>query len=83
MEEMEAVMPWAQLLTLVTPNYPNGETGRKPVELAIMLHIHFLKQWTALSDPAAKEVRGFRRARQAPEQHSVPRSCPEAPKLRS
>jgi len=40
--EMEAVMPWAELLPLVAPYYSKGETGRKPVGLAIMLRVYFL-----------------------------------------
>ena len=56
LEEMEAVMPWAELLALVAPYYSKGETGRKPVGLAIMLRIYFLQQWFALSDPAAKDA---------------------------
>ena len=27
LEEMEAVMPWADLLTLIEPHYPKGEQG--------------------------------------------------------
>jgi hypothetical protein len=45
---MEAVMPWAALLSLVAPYYSKGATGRKPVGLAIMLRVYFLQQWFAL-----------------------------------
>ena len=38
--EMEAVMPWAELLAVVRPHYSNGEMGRKPVGLDIMLRVH-------------------------------------------
>ena len=41
LEEMDAVMPWAELLALVEPHYPKGETGRKPVGLDIMLRVYF------------------------------------------
>ena len=54
--EMEAVMPWAELLPLVAPYYSKGETGRKPVGLAIMLRVYFLQQWFSLSDPAAEDA---------------------------
>lgn len=37
LEEMDTVMPWAELLALVAPHYSMGEMGRKPVGLAIML----------------------------------------------
>jgi IS5 family transposase len=56
LEEMDAVMPWSELLALVAPYYSSGETGRKPVGLEIMLRVYFLQQWFALSDPAAEDA---------------------------
>ncbi len=54
--EMEAVMPWAELLALVAPHYSKGEMGRKPVGLDIMLRVYFLQQWFALSDPGVEDA---------------------------
>src|SRR5215469_1098752 len=49
--EMDAVVPWAELLGVVEPHYPRaGGRGRPPVGLASMLRIYFLQQWFALSD---------------------------------
>lgn len=56
LEEMDAVMPWAELNTLVEPHYSKGETGRKPVGLTIMLRVYFLQQWFSLSDPAVEDA---------------------------
>lgn len=56
LDEMDAVMPWAELLALVEPHYPKGEQGRKPVGLGIMLRIYFLQHWFALSDPAVEDA---------------------------
>jgi len=56
LEEMDAVMPWAELLALVEPHYPKGEMGRKPVGLGIMLRLYFVQHWFALSDPAAEDA---------------------------
>jgi IS5 family transposase len=56
LDDMERVMPWAGLLSLVTPHYSKGETGRKPVGLAIMLRVHFLQQWFALSDAGVEDA---------------------------
>ncbi|MFP5229279.1 MAG: IS5 family transposase [Acidobacteriota bacterium] len=56
LEEMDAVMPWSELLALVEPHYSKGETGRKPVGLAIMLRVYFLQQWFSLSDPGAEDA---------------------------
>ena len=53
--EMDAVMPWADLLLLVAPHYSKGEMGRKPVGLDIMLRVYFLQQWFALSDPGVED----------------------------
>jgi IS5 family transposase len=56
LEEMDAVMPWAELVGLVEPHYPKGDQGRKPVGLGIMLRVYFVQHWFALSDPAAEDA---------------------------
>jgi IS5 family transposase len=56
LEEMNAVMPWDELISLVAPHYSKGETGRKPVGLPIMLRVYFLQQWFALSDPGVEDA---------------------------
>ena len=39
---MECVVPWAALVALIAPYYPEGRTGRPPFGLQTMLRIHFL-----------------------------------------
>ena len=56
LDEMERVMPWAQLLSLIAPHAPVAKTGRPPFELAMMLRIHCLQQWFGLSDLGAEEA---------------------------
>jgi IS5 family transposase len=56
LDEMEAVMPWSELVALVAPHYCKGETGRKPVGLEIMLRVYFVQQWFALSDPGVEDA---------------------------
>jgi IS5 family transposase len=56
LEEMDAVMPWGELLALAAPHYSKGEMGRKPVGLEIMLRVYFLQQWFALSDPGVEDA---------------------------
>ena len=56
LEEMERVVPWAELEALVQPYYPKGENGHPPMGLSVTLRIHFLQQWFNLSDPAAEEA---------------------------
>ena len=56
LEQMEHVVPWAALVMLIAPYYPDGRTGRPPFALETMLRTHFLQQWFSLSDPAMEEV---------------------------
>jgi transposase, IS5 family len=56
--EMDRVVPWAELTTLIEPFYPKGspEGGRPPIALERMLRIYFLQHWFNLSDPAVEEA---------------------------
>ena len=56
LEQMERVVPWAALVALIAPYYPEGRTGRPPFALETMLRTHFLQQWFSLSDPAMEEA---------------------------
>jgi transposase, IS5 family len=56
LEEMDGVMPWAELESLIEPHYPKEGNGRPPMGLSIMLRIYFLQHWFNLSDPAAEEA---------------------------
>ncbi len=56
LDEMERVVPWAELEALVEPHYPKGENGRPPVGLGIMLRVYFVQQWFNLSDPGAEDA---------------------------
>jgi IS5 family transposase len=56
LDEMEQVMPWGELLGLITPHAPVAKTGRPPFDLAMMLRIHCLQQWFGLSDLGAEEA---------------------------
>ena len=54
--EMDAVVPWAALVQLIAPYYPEGRNGRAPFALETMLRVHFLQQWVTLSAPAMEEA---------------------------
>jgi len=56
--EMDAVVPWDQLLALIEPHYPKAgpRGGRPPMPLETMLRVYFLQNWYALSDPMAEET---------------------------
>jgi len=56
LEEMEQVVPWAELTTLIEPVYAKAGNGRPPVGAERMLRIYFLQQWFNLSDPAVEEA---------------------------
>ena len=57
LEEMDAVIPWQELVEAVEPCYPQPQSaGRRPVGIERMLRIHFLQQWFSLSDPGVEEA---------------------------
>ena len=56
LEEMERVVPWAELVAQIVPFMPPGKTGRPPYPAELLLRIHFLQQWFGLSDPAMEEA---------------------------
>jgi len=56
LDEMEMVVPWAELEALVEPHYPKAGNGRRPVGLQIMLRTYFMQQWFNLSDPGVEEA---------------------------
>ena len=56
LEQMNQVVPWAALVELIAPHYPEGRTGRPPFSLETMLRIHFMQQWFTLSDPGMEEA---------------------------
>ena len=66
--EMEQVVPWKSLLSLIEPFYPIAGRGRHPYPLETMLRVHLMQNWFGLSDPAMEEalyeitpMRGFAR----------------------
>ena len=56
LDQMDQVVPWAALVELIAPYYPEGKTGRPPFSLVTMLRVHFMQQWFTLSDPAMEEA---------------------------
>ena len=56
LEEMEQVVPWKSLLSLIEPFYPVAGRGRHPYPLETMLRVHLMQNWFGLSDPAMEEA---------------------------
>ena len=44
LSEMNRVVPWAALVELIAPYYPEGRQGRPPFALETMLRVHFMQQ---------------------------------------
>ena len=53
--EMDAVIPWSRLLSLIEPHYPKAGNGTQPKPMAQMLRIYFMQNWFNLSDPQAED----------------------------
>jgi IS5 family transposase len=56
LDEVNRVVPWAELITLIEPHYLEGKTGRPPMGISTMLRVHFMQQWFGLSDAATEEA---------------------------
>ncbi|MGP0175303.1 IS5 family transposase, partial [Pseudomonas sp. NCHU5208] len=54
--EMDQVVPWKGLVTLIEPHYPKGEGGRPAYPLMSMLRVHLMQNWFGYSDPAMEEA---------------------------
>lgn len=54
--EMDQVVVWTGLLSLIEPFYPKAGGGRKPYPLETMLRIHLQQNWFSLSDQAMEET---------------------------
>jgi len=56
LEEMDRVIPWADLLAVIKKYYPKAGNGRQPMPMEWMLRIYFMQQWYGLSDPAMEDA---------------------------
>jgi IS5 family transposase len=54
--EMDRVVPWQAILSLVEPHYPKAGNGTQPMPMERMLRIYFMQQWFNLSDPAMEDA---------------------------
>jgi IS5 family transposase len=55
LSEMDAVIPWKLILSLIEPHYPKAGNGTQPLPMERMLRIYFMQQWFNLSDPAMED----------------------------
>lgn len=57
LEKMEQVVPWARLVEVIEPHYPqSGKRGRPPIGLERMLRMYFVQQWYGLADEAVEDA---------------------------
>lgn len=57
LSEIDAVMPWGELLAVLEPHYPrSGNVGRPPVGLERMLRMYLAQQCFALSDEGTEDA---------------------------
>jgi len=55
--EMERIVPWSRLMTVVEPMYPkSGRVGRPPIGVPKMLRMYCLQQWYGLADEALEDA---------------------------
>lgn len=55
LRNMDQVIPWDRLVSLIEPHYSKAGNGRRPMPLEQMLRIYFMQQWYNLSDPAMED----------------------------
>lgn len=48
LEEMDTVVPWSELVALISPFMPEGRRGRPPFAVEVMLRVHFMHRWLSL-----------------------------------
>lgn len=56
LDEMNRVVPWADLVSLIVPHWGGAQTGRKPTDVELLLRLHCLQLWYNLSDPALEDA---------------------------
>lgn len=55
--EMEQVVPWSRLISIIEPHYPKGgQRGRPPIGIERMLRMYFIQQWYGLADVAVEDA---------------------------
>jgi transposase, IS5 family len=56
LEEMDQIVPWKSLVSLIEPVYREAGRGRHPCPQETMLRVHLMQSWFGLSDPAMEEA---------------------------
>ena len=56
LDEMNRVVPWAELANVVRPHYQPAGTGRPLTEVELLLRLSCLQLWYNLSDPGLEDA---------------------------
>ena len=56
LDEMNRVVPWAELAAVVRPHYQPAGTGRPLTEVELLLRLSCLQLWYHLSDPGLEDA---------------------------
>jgi IS5 family transposase len=56
LDEMNRVVPWAELVEVVGPHWGGAQTGRKATQVELLLRLHCLQLWYNLSDPGLEDA---------------------------
>jgi hypothetical protein len=55
LREMEAIVPWEWLCTLIEPHYTKRQVGLEPFTLPLLMRIYCLQQCFGLNEPSVEE----------------------------
>jgi transposase, IS5 family len=56
LQKMEKVVPWERLRAVIEPHYRDPASGRRRLDLDMMLRIHLLQNWFGYGDLAMEEA---------------------------
>ena len=56
LERMKSLIPWEKLEERIRPHYFQGQRGRRPYPLSVMLRVHIVQLCYNLSDPAMEDL---------------------------
>jgi transposase, IS5 family len=56
LQQMEALVPWHEWVSLIEPHYPPGKHGRPPIGCERMLRLYLLQVWYHLSDEGLEDA---------------------------
>ena len=56
LEQMDQIIPWSAWVARITPYYPEGKRGRRPIGIEIMLRMYLMQIWFNLSDEGIEDA---------------------------